>query len=244
MSGSLVVKAHKPGRTVSLALAGLVVAGLAGYALFELGQLRGGYNREQTGLERELLLAQLSEMDHQNALLRERVALLEESSRIDRETAQQLQQALSTQDGELLDLRQELAFYRGIISPDDGQAGLRLQEVTVEPAAPGGYGLELILVQSVRHDRNQAGRARITLEGVGPEGPLSLSHAELTGTDGAGLRYNFRYFLHLSGTLSLPEGFRPSNLTVTLDPDAGGQAELVRSYDWDELTQRSAPGEG
>jgi len=235
LSASLVVRAHRPGRTALLVVLVLVVVTALGAGLFELGQVRGGFNREQAGVERDLLEGQLGELEQQEQLLRARIALLEESSRIDREAAAQLRATLAAQDQELTDLRQELMFYRGIVSPEDGQAGLRLQELTLEAAADGGFRFELVLIQALRHDRDQSGVARIRVSGSDADGPRELALPELATDGGASIPYTFRYFLRLTGEIHLPDGFIPEAVHVTLDPEVRGQADVERSFDWSGL---------
>jgi uncharacterized protein DUF6776 len=237
LTGSLVVKAHRPGRTALFLVAGLIVIAALSAGLFELGQIRGGFNRERASQEQALQTQQIQEFDRQNQLLRERVALLEESGRIDREAATQLTTTLEAQDREIGDLRQELAFYRGIISPADGRAGLRLQGVSLAPQAGGTLSYELVLVQALRHDRNQTGQVRISISGTDAAGPRTLALQDLTAEADASIPYTFRYFLKLTGELRLPEGFDPEEVRVTLDPSASGQPNVEQSFGWTELTR-------
>jgi hypothetical protein len=239
LSGPLIIKAHRPERTALIIVVTIIVVIGAGAALLEVGQIRGGFNRDQALEAQELLQQQLLELEQQNALLRDRVALLEESRRIDSEASEQLSVALEAQDQEIMDLRQELAFYRGIVSPADGRAGLRLQSFALEPQPGGVLGFELVLVQALRHDRNQAGQVRINVSGSGAEGPLELDLSAMTADAQASIPYTFRYFQILTGTIVFPDGFVPETVLVTLDPTASGQANVERSYSWAELVQGS-----
>ena len=53
---------------------------------------------------------------------------------------------------------EELVFYRGIVSPQDGVAGLRIQSLEVLPGdGENRYLLRLLLVQAIVHSRRVAG---------------------------------------------------------------------------------------
>jgi Family of unknown function (DUF6776) len=239
LSGPLIIKAHRPGRTALMVVVAVIAVVAVGAGLLEVGQIRGGFNREQAVIAQELLQQQLLELEQQNTLLRDRVALLEESSRIDHEATVQLRMTLEAQDQEIMDLRQELAFYRGIVSPADGRAGLRLQRFSVQPRPSGEIGYELVLIQALRHDSNQSGQVRIVISGTDAAGPVELALATLSADGQASIPYNFRYFLTLTGLVTLPEGFAPEGVRVTLDPAANGQPNVEQSYNWADLVQGS-----
>jgi hypothetical protein len=46
--------------------------------------------------------------------------------------------------------------------------------------------------------------------------------------------FRFKYFQQLEGYLTLPEGFSPTRLLVTLEEN-GKKALVTRQYNWDEL---------
>jgi hypothetical protein len=46
--------------------------------------------------------------------------------------------------------------------------------------------------------------------------------------------FRFKYFQQLEGYLTLPEGFNPTRLTVTLEEN-GKKSPVVRHFSWDEL---------
>ena len=64
----------------------------------------------------------------------------------------------------------------------------------------------------------------------GGEGEPSLP--DISEVDANPLDYRFRYFQRLSGTLSLPEGFRPLRVTVKLFPRGEDSARVERTFDW------------
>jgi hypothetical protein len=135
---NLIVKPHRPARARLVALA-LVLAGLVLlYGVFEYGRYRGGYDlvssREQIG-HRDREIARLT---RQLAQERDQVVLLKTSKDIDGESYQQIEQRLQVLQGTIQSQAEDLAFYKSIIAPEDGVAGLKIQRVGVRPGGEPG----------------------------------------------------------------------------------------------------------
>ncbi|HAB06795.1 MAG TPA: hypothetical protein DCE35_16255, partial [Alcanivorax sp.] len=61
--------------------------------------------------------------------------------------------------------------------------------------------------------------------------PVTLDGGELLG-ENSDLRFRFRYFQELSGTLTVPEGTRIDALEMTATATAPRRAEVVQSLPW------------
>lgn len=72
---------------------------------------------QRTAKSRAQLEAELMELREENAQLRERVVLAERSSQINQQAAMEVKRNLTALQDELLALRQEVTFYRNIVSP-------------------------------------------------------------------------------------------------------------------------------
>ena len=90
----------------------------------ELGRLNGGYSYLDQRRERDELTAVIAERDLTIEALRRQVAILETSQEIDQETYTLVEKNLDELQAQIQAQEEELAFYRGIISPEDGVAGL------------------------------------------------------------------------------------------------------------------------
>jgi cell division protein FtsB len=192
---NLVVKTHRPGR-YRLLVVGLLLALLASsYGLFEFGRIRGGYDflesREQIS-QRDREIAQLNRKIEQ---LRDQVVLLETSSGIDEEAHQQIEQRLQVLQGTIQNQAEGLAFYKGIISPEDGEAGLKIRNFTVEPGTePGWYLVKIVLIQAKDHGRQVSGVVDLSIDGQLAGEAKTLALADLRQTAGVtgGPAFSFR----------------------------------------------------
>ncbi len=213
-----------------LAVAGAVV----GYLLFEYGQYRGGFNQEQATREAQELNSQIMALQGENDRLRERIAVLETSLQVDHEAYNQVEETLASLQAEIQEQREELAFYRGIVSPPDGKTGLHIQELALRPGAQDSfYRLRLVLVQASKHDRRISGVVSLTVDGARNGLPVSYGLAELAPAQGdESLDFSFRYFQDIERDLVLPADFIPDRINVEVSPRGRGAKIIRQSYDW------------
>jgi hypothetical protein len=210
----------------------IVVA--VGYLCFELGRFRAGYSvidhrREIAALEQRLG-GHATEADE----LRSQLAILKTGREIDDETYAQVKANLGDLQARIQAQEEELVFYRGIVSPQDGVAGLRIQSIDVLPAdAESRYLLRLVLVQAIVHSRRVAGVVRLQLEGVRDGQMASLDVADLVaeGSD-YDMAYEFRYFQGLECEIVLPVGFEPQRLAVEIAPSEQRAERQSQSFEW------------
>jgi len=125
-----------------------------------------------------------------------------------------------------------LAFYRGIVAPEDGVGGLRVQRVEVfNGTVAGHYILRLVLMQSMRQERTVSGGVRIEIVGSKEEQPVRLTLSELGANSRDGeLVFSFRYFQKLETEVTLPVGFQPTTVEVAVR--ASQQAPQQQSFPW------------
>ena len=218
----------------------LAVLAVGGSVLLahELGRLNGGYSYLDQRRERDALTATLAERDQTIEALRRQVAILETSQEIDQETYTLVEQNLDELQAQIQAQEEELAFYRGIISPEDGAAGLRVQSLEMRPTdAAQGYLLRLVLVQAITHDRRVSGTVSFDISGSLDGEHVQLNLDEIVADDAGGtLAYAFRYFQDLQRQLVFPEGFEPDEVLMQIRPrEPSGQA-LEQSFEWSTIT--------
>src|SRR5690606_14768964 len=90
---------------------------------------------------------------------------------------------------------EELVFYRGIVSPQDGIAGLRVQSLEAIPGdAERRYSLRLVLVQAIVQSRRVSGSVKVRLEGLKDGEAASFDAEDLAVGNDYDMDYEFRYF--------------------------------------------------
>ena len=116
--------------------------------------------------------------------MRRQLAIAETAGDIDRETYSEIRSSLSDLEAKIQTQEEELVFYRGIVSPQDGVPGLRIQSLEVLPSdGERRYLLRLLLVQAIVHSRRVSGAVKLQLEGIEDGQTTSFDIAELAEPD-------------------------------------------------------------
>lgn len=214
-------------------LVGSLAAG-ALYLAFELGRYQSGFSLLEHRRERAALREQLGAEQAASEELRRQLAIAETAARIDRETYAEVKDDLGDLQAQIQTQEEELVFYRGIVSPQDGVAGLRIQNLeALASDAEGSYLLRLVLVQAVVHSRRVAGTVKLALEGAKDGQPASFDVAELVPAEESyDMAYEFRYFQGLETELSLPAGFEPQRIVVDVWPNDARAERINQVFEW------------
>jgi len=211
----------------------LLLAGLAMlWTAYELGQANAGYNRLQALREKRRLASELTAAQTEAQRLREQLAVLSTESKVKAEAYRRVEIQLAELQARIQQQSEEIAFYQGIVGADQ-QAGLRVQDLQIEPGAgPDEFRLRLVLAQALRSDSRVSGRVELVVEGEQDGQPRSLALADLTGGGAKSLDFSFRYFQNLQAELRFPEGFDPRRVTVRLLPRGKRPRNVEESFDW------------
>ncbi|MDH3374689.1 MAG: hypothetical protein OEM85_15085, partial [Gammaproteobacteria bacterium] len=130
--------------------------------------------------------------------------------------------------------REAIAFYRGIVSPADGTAGLRVQDLKLTRGqSERAFNIRLVLVQSLKHDRKVSGNVNLSIEGEqsGAAATLSLSQV-LPDEASANWPFSFRYFQDFDKEIVLPDGFTPNKITIEVRSKTRSIDSIEESYSW------------
>lgn len=229
-SGSLIVRSHNPFRR--LLAPAVVVGSLLGiWGGFEVGQIQGGYNRLEVTEERTQLEADISSLQKENKKLGEQITMLERTQLIDKEAYDGVRDNLKLLQEEILELREEVDFYRGIVSPSERLAGLNIQAFKIDPAGEQGlYHYSMVMTQVLKNDRVVRGAVKVFLQGVQDGEPLNLPFKDISPNKSVNSAFRFRYFQKMEGDIRLPDGFVPRTVQVELTPK--GRKKISKSFPW------------
>jgi hypothetical protein len=215
----------------------LFLAGLAGYGewwLYDLGKLKGAEELGSLRTEHADLRRHYQDLNEANNALRERNTILERSSQIDQQAARDIQEQLASLQEELQAAREEVEFYRGIISPADVASGLRIHRFELTPVLQSDeYHYDLVLTQMKRHDRIVTGLVEWRIVGKNGDETRELKMSDVTRPEVDHLDFRFRYFQHLTGIISLPEGFQAREVVLSVRTTGKDAVEPVeQSFEW------------
>lgn len=223
----MIARGTKLGMVAALAVAGL-------YLSFELGRLTAGYSVLDERRESEAQAAAIDERDRAIEDLERQVAILETSREIDRETYSSVESTLAELEARIQSQEEELVFYRGIVSPGDGVAGLRIQNIEIVPGeGTATHALRILLVQAIVHNERVTGSVRAAIRGVLDGEPVEYGLDELgSESEATDIPYAFRYFQTLEVGLAVPQGFEPAEIEVQVWPRTPRGETIVQSFPW------------
>lgn len=240
----IIIHRDQPWRRFAL-VGGIAFAiAIGGWALYRYTRATTISDFQRAKLERDRLL------EENQRLVRELRAARDEASHnrdeatfaqrshdIDTQACAQVKASLTDLQSEAAGLREQLAFYRGIVTPDAGGSGVRVYDFKIaHDAKSGQYRFDLVLIQSVHHDKRVGGQINVVIEGVRGSQRQSLRLSDIADGDARDLVFSFKYFEEFGGTFRLPDGFRPIRVAITVLPE-GGQPKIQDEYDWARIQQ-------
>ncbi len=230
-TGELVIKPRVPPR-IKLLVAAAAAATLLGGAvyIYNYGLSMAGFERQYAERAQQDLLEDNRRLKQENHELREALARAERAIQMDQASYQELEKSLKASAQEIVKLREELNFYRNIISPADKKAGLRIQSLAIEPAGVNRYRYKLVLIQALKHERSIRGTARFEIIGVQAGQEAVLLHP---APNERAIGVHFKYFQDIEGRFDLPAGFTPQRIKVNVT--AGGDQVVEAEYAWPQV---------
>lgn len=204
------------------------------YLLFEFGRIQAGYDLVTATKERNAFEESIASLEKDIVALKEETALLETHRDIDREAYSQVEASLTDLQAKINEQQDALAFYRGIVSPTDGNSGLRVQDFRLtRGSSEREYQIRLVLIQAMKHDRKVSGDVKLSIVGLQNGVEKSYSYVELQPEEAEPKwAFSFRYFQDFDRLVVLPDGFTPERVTVEVESRTRSIASIEESFSW------------
>lgn len=211
-----------------------VMVGVCSYLIFEFGRIQADYNIVEATGERQAYQHRIATLEAEIVAFKEQLALLETHQDIDREAYKEVESSLTALQAKIQEQQDAIAFYRGIVSPEDSKPGLRVQNLRLTRGkSERTYNIRLVLVQSMRHDRKVSGDVNLSIDGNqgGVEKTYGLAQL-LPESEDVAWAFSFRYFQDFDRQVVLPDGFTPERIKVEVRSKTRSIASIEESYSW------------
>ena len=233
----IIIRQHRPWQRTWITVLVAAVLCSSGFALYRYTRQstvadfeKATTERDRLQQERRELAQQLRAAKSEMSKLRDELAYAKQAQTIDGDACNSIKATLGKLEAETGTLREQLAFYRGIASPNETKAGVRVQELKMRKK-DGQWRYEMVLIQSVREESRIAGTAEVRIEGIQGGKPQGYPLSSLITLGEKNLVFSFKYFEEFSGDFKLPAGFKPLKVTVSLNP-ADDRPTVVNEYEW------------
>lgn len=228
--GGFQVRQHNPWRfwlVSALVLLLLLV-------MFLFGRAYQSYEVTQLKFQKQTLQARIEELEARNARLVKTNARLESDSRIEHDAYTQSKGSLLALQKKLLEMKEQLVFYQGIVSPEELSLGVNIQ--SFELARKGDLGLyyyKLVLSKRGKSSKFVKGRFDFIVKGKRDEKPLDLPLKQIKqGYSDKDTKFSFRYFQVFEGELMLPEKFEPYDIQLKINPTTKKIKSFSETISW------------
>jgi len=239
MNADFVIRRRRPWRKAFTLLLLTFVAAGGIYYLYQRERvtLDAGYARQEEKLDKlrvnnRLLRERIESLEEEKSGLHERIANLERGRQVDTKAYAKVDEHLQKLQSDNLALREELAFYRGIVS-SDGHKGISIQTFVVERDGPAGaYRYSLVLTRNMRNGKVASGTIDLLISGEMDGRIKQLDLKDVSRPASRGLSFEFKHFQRLEGRVQLPRGFVPHRVYVRVHTVGDRPSSLEKSFDW------------
>jgi len=230
-TSELVVKPAYSPRTkfvVIGVLATLVSA--AAWGIYTYGLSTAGFDIRSASRKEDDLKREINKLVDENAEMRESLVRAQRALQMDQVAYGKLNESLQRSDKEIVKLKEEISFYRAILSPNNKVAGLHIQSMKLESTVdPSVFQYKLVVIQALKHDRNVYGTAYLEVKGLqgGQQKVLNFP-----AKNQRQINVNFKYFQDIEGEMKIPLNFSPSSITVKVVTRGQDAKTVEKDYPW------------
>jgi len=230
----MVVVPYRPVRKALLMILALVLAVGAAVGSYYLGYTQGESLQAGAVDERNRLRDQVARYSAEAEELRQQLANVRLGSEVDQQAGEELRTQVISLKEEVTSLEEDIAFYRGIMSPDDNRSGLTIGSLNV--IGTGGsreYRYKLVVQQLATNHQVLNGHVNFNIVGREGDETVSLPLYRLSAAqDSENIRLRFRYFQNIEGRLTLPEGFEPERIEIVARSTGNNPQTVEERFGW------------
>lgn len=204
---------------------------------YEVGGHQAGFSRMDSDQQVEGLKQQIIRLSKQVDQLQRENTKLARDHHIDQDAGKQVSRTLADAQAEIMNMKEELTFYRNIVSPKKSKRSVQVKKVSVEPLAGSRYSYKVMLIQDGRHDIVMRGVVEMSLEGVQADGEqvrLAL-HSLSTKKIKKQQKFGFKYFQNFEGSIKIPPGFVPTSFFVRALPRSKKVPRVEEVFAWGDI---------
>ncbi|MBT8419671.1 MAG: hypothetical protein KJO08_02295 [Gammaproteobacteria bacterium] len=164
--------------------------------------------------------------------------MLESATRIDHVAYREINKTVESLQDDIRDAKEELAFYRGLVTSSDQGKGLTIQSFTLRPGdADHTYHYRIVLTRFQKDAKVAKGTVELSVIGKQEEGPIRLGLSDMMIEGPDRLVFQFKNFQKFEGYLILPTGFIPYQVVMTIDLKKKKAQRITKTVDWPSILE-------
>lgn len=205
-----------------VAIGVLVAAGLLlGQWVFETGLRIAGFEKGRAQEQITQMRGRLTQLEQENTELKGEKFRIAQQIEIEQTTHKDLAKSLQGLQEENVTLREDNAFFRNLLSPDQGPGPISVYHFKLErnPLLAGEYRYRLLLLKSGKREQEFVGSVQFLVTGEQAGKKVSVMQPDIAAAPGANakpqaINVSFKYYQRLEGAFQLPAGLTPKTVQV------------------------------
>jgi hypothetical protein len=199
----------------------LALLAAAAWSIFDYGRYQAGFSLTEYQKRETAHKENTRQLEKMVDELKSEIVKLQSANQVDLYANQAVKDNLKKMEAEIQVLREELQFYRRIVSPSKGRQGIHIHDFSITQNVDGNYSYRLTLIHiqgTKKHHRESDGNIALSVEGKQGGVNKTLNFASISAEKKSRIRYRFKYFARYEGQLVLPKKFTPLAIEVTVVP--------------------------
>ena len=237
-----IVVRFKPGYRLRRFLILLCCSALALAVGFWVGASQSQHGYHDAGQASVALKAEVARLQARGDQMAQRLVDLQRGHGIDQQSLAQARHMIEGLQSQVNSLKSDVTFYRNIMAPASGKAGLQVQRLDLHAGSGDSqFAYRLVLAQVGDNRQNVRGVVAVNLIGTRDDKRDVLPLRDVsTSVQQLGIPFNFRYFQDIDGELVLPPGFSPEEIQVVAQAQGRDAARIERTFPWRKLMETQA----
>lgn len=229
----LVIKQHRPLRRVLIGAGIVAVTLLVVALLLDFGQWRTLARAMVPNVGNHASGDELPRLREENANLRYEVARLKRGEEIDKSARSDNHLQFMQMQAEVAKLKADIKFYRDVVGASNTDGGAQIKGIQLKPLdTPGRFSYRLVLAHIDENDKEAEGSIRLLVKGELKGQSKALLQSELIEAGSDSLNFKFKHFRLFEGSLKLPDGFIPRQISVAVQSRIPAASSSSETYDW------------
>lgn len=166
------------------------------------------------------------------------LVMQEQISKVDKAANLHAGTSMDSQLQRIRELERELKFFRSIIAPEESEKGLQLARFNWKKSDTGQLNWQLSLIQAGSQGKSLAGVVTMTL--VAMDGTEQVEIPIQNQDQKQNFSYRFKYFQHITGTISIEGDLVPIAVNVVARPAVKGQQPIEKQFPWQSDEEKLA----
>lgn len=157
------------------------------------------------------------------------LAVTERQLQVERATRSNAVKEMALLQDEIMRLKEDVAFYKGILAERGGSGTPRFKGVKIaRTSKPAEYRYEINLEQTGSQAKSMRGSLHLTLRGI--QDGESISRIVDLGEQQAGMMVNFKKYRQVQGVFSIPESMQAKSLLVEFLEAGAARPSLSQAF--------------